>query len=178
MKHHIRTIGSLLCAFSAAYLAGCAAPADPAAMVPAHASVCHKFNHSVGLSVTGGQNTNPMWTSQVSSEDFRQALEMSLQRSGVFSRVINNAGADYQLSVMLVRLKQPLAGFDMTVTAEVTWKLTTNSGRVVWEQTTNQSYTAKMGDAFAGVNRLRLANEGAIRESIRVGIERISELSL
>ena len=83
-----------------------------------------------------------MWTSQVSSQDFRQALEASLQRYGVFSRVIRNAGADYQLSVTLLRLKQPLVGFDMTVTAEVMWRLTTNSGRLVWQQTTNQSYKA------------------------------------
>jgi hypothetical protein len=147
-------------------------------MVPANASVRRTFNRSVGVSVTGGRDTNPMWTSQVSSEDFRQALEVSLQRYGVFSRVIRNAGADYQLSVTLVRLKQPFAGLDMTVAAEVTWRLTTNSGRVVWQQTTNQSYKATVGDAFVGVNRLRLANEGAIRENIKVGIERISELSL
>jgi hypothetical protein len=147
-------------------------------MVPSNASVRRTFNRSVRVSVAGGRETNPMWTSQVSSEDFRRALETSLQRHRVFSRVIRNAGADYQLSVTLVRLKQPFAGFDMTVAAEVMWRLTSNSGRVVWQQTTNQSYKATVGDALVGVNRLRLANEGTIRENIKLGIERISELSL
>src|SRR5205085_9204225 len=127
MKPRLRAILNFVCCASAAvYLAACAAPADPTAMVPSNASVRHTFNRSVGVSVAGGRETNPMWTSQVSSQDFRQALEASLQRYGVFSRVIRNAGADYQLSVTLLRLKQPLVGFDMTVTAEVMWRLTTN----------------------------------------------------
>ena len=165
-------------ALTLAMLASCASPASPTAMVPSDANVRKKHNATVNVAVTGGHTTNPLWTSQVSNEDFKQALETSLTRYGVFSRVIQDGSANYRLDVSLVRLKQPMVGFDMTVTAEVAWKLTdARSGRVLWQQTTTTPFTATVGDAFMGVQRLGLANEGAIRQSIKTGIEHISALS-
>ena len=165
-------------ALSLAMLASCASPANPTSMVPSDASVRKKHNATVNVAVTGGHTTNPMWTSQVSNEDFKQALETSLTRYGAFSHVIQDSGANYRLDVSLVRLKQPMVGFDMTVTAEVSWKLTdTRSGRVLWQQTTTSPYTATLKDEFIAVRRLQLANEGAIRQSIKTGIEHISALS-
>lgn len=173
-------ISSLVaCCFGMAFLAGCARSADPAAMVPNFASVGRTHPRSVTVAVSGGRETNPLWTSQVSSAHFREALQASLLKFRVFSRVINAGNADYRLEANLVRLKQPLAGFDMTVTAEVAWRLTDlRTGRVVWQQTFAEPYTATVGDAFVGVNRLALANEGAIRGGIKVGIERLSKLPL
>ena len=165
-------------AFALFALASCASPANPTAMVPRDASVRKKHSATVKVAVAGGHNTNPLWTSQVSNDDFKQALETSLTQYGVFSRVIQDSGANYRLDVSLIRLKQPMVGFDMTVTAEVSWKLTdARSGRVLWQQTTTSPYTAKVGDEFLGVRRLQLANEGAIRQSIKTGIEHIAALS-
>lgn len=159
-------------------LTGCATPADPAAMVPQDAKVRKSHGGTVDLTVAGGRETNPLGASDVSSEDFRKALETSLLRYGLFSRVIQNSNSTYRLEVVLANLKQPIAGFDMTVTAEVSWRLTdARSGHVLWEQTTTTPFKATVGDAFAGVHRLRLANEGAIRESIKKGVEHLSELS-
>ena len=44
-------------------------------------------------------------------------------------------------------------------------------------------YTAKMGDAFVGTERLRLANEGAVRENISkligdLGQMKVSDVSM
>ena len=47
----------------------------------------------------------------------------------------------------------------------------------MWEQTIVSPYTATISDAFIGIERLKLANEGAIRESIKSGIEHISTTS-
>jgi len=117
-----------------------------------------------------------MWTSQVSSRDFQVALEDSILHYGVFSKVVKGGGADYRLDVTLVRLQQPLVGFNMTVTATVDWRLAdTKSGRILWEKTIVSPYTAQINAAFLGVERLKLANEGAIRESIKQGIEQIAE---
>jgi len=148
-------------------------------MVPQTANIRTSHPHAVAVTVSGGHRTNPMWTSQVSNEDFRRALESSLTKHHVFSRVVQGGNCEYRLDVTLLRLKQPLAGFDMTVTAEVTWKLTdVRSSRVVWQETTTDAYKATVSDAFVGVTRLKLANEGAIRESIKTGIERISKLAI
>ena len=51
-------------------------------------------------------------------------------------------------------------------------------GKLVWEDQTNRPFTATVGDAFAGTVRLKLANEGAIRENIKAGLERIATLTL
>jgi hypothetical protein len=54
----------------------------------------------------------------------------------------------------------------------------TQSGKTVWTKDVNSEYTAKVSDAFAGVERLRLANEGAARENIRQAISDMAALTL
>ena len=39
------------------------------------------------IDVTGGKDTNPMWTYQVGSSDFRSALERSLQNSVLLAAI-------------------------------------------------------------------------------------------
>lgn len=147
--------------------------------MPTDLSLGKKTNHSVSVGVTGGQKTNPLWTSQVANEDFKAALETTIRRSGLFSQVLEGGSGQYQLDVRLVQLRQPMMGFNMTVEAQTDWRLReTSSGRVIWEEHVNKAFTATVGDAFAGVKRLRLANEGAIRENIKAGLGRIAALPL
>ena len=47
----------------------------------------------------------------------------------------------------------------------------------VWEETVSADYTATVGDAFLAVERLRLANEGSIRENLKALIERLYQFS-
>jgi len=67
----------------------------------------------------------------------------------------------------------------MTVKMEVSYTLTdTKSGKTVWSKNVASEHTAKMGDAFAGVTRLRLANEGAAKANIQEAITEISAMQL
>ena len=67
----------------------------------------------------------------------------------------------------------------MTVKAEVEWRLKQmQSGKIIWQKTFDRRFTATVGDAFVGVTRLKLANEGAIRESIQAGLDDLAQLSL
>jgi hypothetical protein len=67
----------------------------------------------------------------------------------------------------LQRLKQPVFGFNMKVTAVVNYQLRErSSGMPVFQTEVTTPYTAEMSEAFLGVERLKLANEGAIRENI------------
>ena len=169
----------LFTALLGCFFTGCASPADVGAMVPQNVAVGKRFNKSVGVAVTGGQSTNPMWCSQVANEDFAAALESTIKQTGLFSSVLRSSGGEYQLDVRLIRLRQPMVGFDMTVQAEVEWRLRhVSPDRVVWEGNTNRSFTATVGDAFVGMTRLKMANEGAIREAIKAGLEQIAALSL
>ena len=80
-------------------LFGCASPAridQMAANIPV-AAVDAKLKKSIALlDVTGGRETNAMWTSQVSSDAFRRALEQSLENTEMFSKIAS--GGKYQLT--------------------------------------------------------------------------------
>jgi hypothetical protein len=91
-------------------------------------------------------------------------------KSRVFSAVVPRNSAEYDLTVVLKELNQPMFGISLTVTATCDWTLTRKDGRTVWHQTIVTPYEAKFKEAFAAYVRLQRANEGAIRENIRKGI--------
>lgn len=172
-------LAALLLIVLLALTAGCASGVRPSAMVPQDFSVAVQSSRSVHASVSGADETDPMWGSQLSSSAFHEALVAAIQRSGVFATVVSGPEADYQLRVRLVDLDQPFAGFNMTVGLTCKWTLVNEAtGDSVMEATITSEHTAKVGDSLVGVKRLRIAREGAARENIREGIERVSRLTL
>ena len=109
-------------------LQGCATSADPDKMVPTDAVVKRSHTGTVDVAVTGGGETRPMMPN-VSGEDFGKAVETSLVRYGVFSRVIQNKGADYRLDVELWQLQPPGAG--KQVNPQLDPQKTATEGRAV-----------------------------------------------
>jgi len=166
----------LLAALCALSLAACASASKPGAMVAelTETSILSensnlRENVAVG-DVGGGKETNPLWTSEVSSEDFAEALRQSFAAHAMLA---TGDGA-YRLDAELVKLKQPFAGFNMTVTSIVDYTLTNvATGDVVLKETVEEAYTAKAGDAFMGVKRLQLANEGSIKGNIAQIIDKM-----
>jgi hypothetical protein len=132
-------------------------------------------NKIMVTSVEGGDETNPLWTSEIESEGFKSALVESLKAAGLLSAEENAAG--YQLSVKILAVDQPVFGFDMTVSAEVEYKLASmTTGEVVFNETLKSEYTATMDDAFYGPERLKIANEGAVKQNIKMLLEELSVL--
>ncbi len=114
--------------------------------------------------VSGGRETNPLWTSQVSQADFAAALRQSLATHAMLT--INNEA--FRLEATLHDLEQPIAGFDLQVTSRVSYRLVRASdGTTAYATEIRRAYTAPFSSSFLAVERLRLANEGAIRENIR-----------
>lgn len=176
MKHFFARLS--LCLVCCAVMASCAAPTSPTAMVPAGGST-RKFNKTVVLAVTGGEETKRPSAFTVSNQDFAAAIQSTIEQNDVFSRVFRSGNADYRLEVRLIELDRPMAGFNMTVTADVSWRVReAQSDRLVWQKNIRRSHTAHTGEAFVGVKRLKLAIEGAMRESIKAGLEEISKLPL
>lgn len=160
-------------------LSGCATQAQYAAMVPSNLQVVNHYPDSITTSVTGGETTNPLWTSEVSSTGYKQALDVALQESELFSAVssVSGSGSDYRLEVRLEKAKQPMVGLGMTVSLTSEWTVTRNSdNQTVWRDTVSSEYTAKFTEHLIGYERLRKANEGAVRENIRAGLERLSSV--
>ena len=156
-----------------ALVTGCATPANSVNMVvragdatAARSATPEALKAAVAIrDVTGGKETNPMWVSNVGSSDFERALEDSLRSVGMLAA--NRQSGRYQLVAHLEKLEQPFLGFDMTVTAAVAYTLIERAtGKTVWQKSIATPYTAKVGDAFVGTERLRLANEGSVRQNI------------
>jgi hypothetical protein len=162
------------------FMSGCASPAQSSAMVATPVGSVTKHVQSVSMNVTGGSETSAAMASQISSTDFAAALKQSIEQSGLFAKVEPNGGSDdYHLEVAIVRLQQPMFGLNMTVVIETNWTLTRqNDHYTVWQKAIVTSHTAKTGEAFAGVKRLRLANEGAARDNIHDALTQLAALTL
>jgi hypothetical protein len=62
---------------------------------------------------------------------------------------------------------------------ETAWSLTKTSDRsVALRKSVKSTGVATMGEAFAGVTRLRMAVEAATRNNIEQGLKAIAELNL
>lgn len=110
-----------LCAAAALFLGGCASGATAEGMtvrspgLKASASPEVATAVAVGV-VSGGEKTEPLWTSQISNPDFKKALVSSLRAAGLLA---DSAHAKYVVTAEMVALAQPLAGFNMTVTSRI-----------------------------------------------------------
>ena len=161
-------------------ITGCASGTKIANMIPNDLLEIKKQQpYSVRVQAAGGRETKWWGTSQISDESFHEALYKSLSKSGVFRQVIKEGGADYLLDVFIAGVKQPIMAFNMTVSVTANWKLIDlSNNKVVFEELIPTPYKAGMGESWVGVKRLRLANEGAVRENIKQGIRRLAELNL
>jgi hypothetical protein len=175
-----RCIGLLAAGLSLGLaLTGCSTPATREAMKPQTVVAGKTHPYSVHVQVSGGSETSAISGTNVSDADLKAAIEDAVRQNKVFKTVIQNAGADYELSVRVIRLSKPLFGTTFTVDMETAWSLVRVSDKsVVLRQSVKSSGTATMSDAFVGATRLRLAVENAAREGIGQGLSAIAALTL
>lgn len=160
---------------------GCASAAKVENMVPTNveqvSSGSALATQLYVSNASGGDETNPMWASKISAEDFRKALEQALENAGLLSEM--RSSGEYEVKVFLDEVDQPLIGLDMTVTTKVTYEVIRQGTRErILEKQVVASHTATLSDQFYGVERLRLANEGSAEENIRLFIEQLLELQI
>ncbi len=172
---------NVLAAIMVSALAACATGARSGAMTApldtAHLiDTTSPFYQSMSVgSVEGGEKTNPLLQSKVANEDFKAALEQSLK----LNTMLADTNGKYNIAVTIIDLKQPTIGLGMTVTATVHYIVTPKAGgSAVFDQYLTSPYTAKFSDAFVGVERLRLANEGAVRTSISQFIAALAQTKI
>jgi len=175
----LKKLLTLLLVAGAVALTGCATPATKEAMTAGNITPVNKHPYSVSVKASGGTETGAMDSSNVSNADFKAAIESSIVQSGLFKQVVQGDGGDYELTVNIVQLSKPTIGFNFTVNMEAAWSLTKVSDKsVVMRKVIRSSHTATMGDAFAGVTRLRMAVEGAAKKNIELGLQEVSKLEL
>jgi hypothetical protein len=156
-------------------LGACATPGSYTSMVPELASAelgpgpAPSYRGAITVaSVSIGTDTSTPWTSQIGSAEFQDALVRTL----MLANLASPQGGRFRLDATLLGLSRPFAGFAMTVTASVAYRLTdTATGAVVYQETRTSLGTASLNDAIMNANRLRIADERALRANIRKLIE-------
>jgi len=173
----------IICLIVVAGLAGCASPAQVDGMTARHVDVAKatantQTKNSISLNnVSGGGETNPLWVSKVADADFKLALEQSLKDAMLLSGTINDS--KYLLEVRLISLDQPLFGLDLKVTATAEYILKAKStGQIIYSKTFATPFTATFSDSAIAIQRLRIANEGAVRNNIEQVIDDLISINI
>jgi hypothetical protein len=113
--------------------------------------------------VAGGEGTNPLWVSKVSSEDFQSALSASLENAELL------AAPDpcrYHVDVNILGLSQPSFGLSVEVISHVNYKMFDAADQPVLLETITTPYTATFSDSPLGFIRVTRANEGSVKANI------------
>ena len=125
--------------------------------------------------VTGGHETNPLWTPEVSDAELREALERSLERNRMLAAMPDSAR--YVVTARVLQFGRPLVGFSMRVSPRIAYRVVEQgTEQAIFDEVVSTSYTVDFAESPLGAERLRLANEGAIRESIREFLNRFHDV--
>lgn len=160
-------------------LSGCASNANTGAMTyvpetfktPKRLSLLNNIDVK---NIEGGQETSAFGLSKISNSHFKDALIRSLQSAHLYQALPK---AQYALTADVMDLDQPYVGLDMTVKFKVHYRLQDVKKHIdIYDQDIMSSYTAKLNDSLSGVERLRIANEGAARENIKKFIQDLYRL--
>jgi hypothetical protein len=161
--------GRVILAILALAASGCAEAPEVARMVPTlepRPAIAAPKSLRVG-EVHGGQKTNPMVTSTIEDEGFREALVKTLRESGLFREVESAPAAEYALSAQILG-QQLQPGATVVTVLLVRYELVeVAASRSVWTDNILSQYQAEFDVAFAAAERARRANEGAVRENLR-----------
>ena len=170
-----------LAILSLSILAACASAAEMKNMVVDQRSLVEStpdtpFRNAISIGrVDGGESTNPLWTSEVGNAEFRGAFRSSLERSGLLSA--SHPKAKFTVSAALENIDQPIFGLDLSVYSRVKYRVMEKENKKIWfDDFVAVSFTATFGDSPFAIQRLRLANEGSIRENIKRFILRLLEI--
>ena len=149
----------------------------------------------IGLAISGA-------SAGITTEYFELAVIDALVASGIFSDVDDSGSGDvtmrmmrvdsvfssteistktpYFLTIRVTRVDTPSFSIRMTVNMNTIWTLYRTADKTeLMHETVYSTYTGGMFEGgFSGANRVRVAMEGAERESIRMGIELLASLDL
>ena len=160
-------------------ISGCSSPVSKEAIVVSQIAASKHHEKSISVVTQGGNETTAMDSTNISDEELATAITESITRNKLFQQVIQGGQSDYQLNVSIINMSKPVFGLTFTVQMEAAWSLIDlKDNSVVMRETINSSHTASFSDAFAAVTRLKMAVEGAVKENIRLGLTKISQLEL
>ena len=146
---------------TASLLAGCSGNADVRDMMPAQAVASHRTGQPVQAAVINGTARDGVLPN-IENEDFREALERSLVRSGKFSEV---GGGGFRVEAFITSIHPERVDDKLRVTLEVRYALRRRT-LVVWRKSIRSSCEVPIYEMHSDEIRVRDATKGAARENI------------
>ena len=136
-----------------------------------------QLSKSLGITVTGGQDTVFGMYATVNAAEFAIPLVAALQDLGLFRSIVDLT-PDYVLEANISAQSQTTDKLDYTGLMTVSYRLLdSDSQALLWADTIKTQHTATLSDAFSGVKRTTMAREGAVRKNIALLIERLQSSS-
>jgi hypothetical protein len=148
-------------------LAACATPGGMTVSSGAVVNPVAKYRNAIAVrSVSGGQMMNVLTVPGVANEPFKAALESTLAHNGYLAQ---SAAPKFYLDAEIQNLDQPLFGLDFDVVADVTYKVSGAGASAVYPIKAKGSAT--FSDSPIALDRIRIANERAMRENLKQFLE-------
>lgn len=155
-------------------LAACSYDARPARMAaPTDATAPTSLAAAIAPGpVTGGRQTWQLYVTDVSDTRISDALNRSLAARGMLAR----RDPRFRLGITLSDWQQPTFGDDMTVAVTLRCRLdASDTTRPHWEAEHPATHTTPLAAAPQGGARLRLAQEGAVRQGVAACLNDLAE---
>ncbi|MBN2905889.1 MAG: hypothetical protein JXJ18_04180 [Rhodobacteraceae bacterium] len=151
-----------------ATLAGCVQTRGPEGPVPVGitpVAAQSAYSGAIGaVVIPGGGATIPAWAGDLSDGTFAAALENALRQGGIMA-----PGGPLTLEATVLDIAQgPAEPSSTKVVLSTAYRLVDGTGRARLERRVTSGYTATLAQAVQGIERLRLARQGAMRENIAV----------
>ena len=149
----------------------------------------------VGVAVSGG-------SAGITTDYFEQVVTDALAASGIFSGIDDSRSAEvimpmirakgsfssieysgdtpYFLNIRVIKVDTPSFSVRMTVSMDAIWTLyRTDEKTELLNENIHSTYTGGFFEGgLHGANRVRVAMEGAMRESTRIGVGKLESLDL
>ena len=107
----------------------------------------------------------------IKNEDLKLAVESAILSSQLFS----NTGRNLNVSVSVLSIKNPMFGLDLTAEARVRWQIfNADSKEEIFNAIFSSSHTSTVSDNIVAAQRLKMANQEALRKNIEMALKAIS----
>lgn len=108
----------------------------------------------------------------IKNEDLKLAVESAILSSQLFSGM----GRNLNVSVSVLSIKNPMFGMDLTAEARVRWQIfNADSKEEIFNSVFSSSHTSTVGDHVVAVQRMKMANQEALRKNIEIALKAISK---
>jgi hypothetical protein len=170
---HLNFFLALTAVASVGLLSGCAGATRPAelAVRTAPASTTSSLAGQIRLvRLERGQVGDPMWTAEMGSSSFVTALAHSLAAAGYLAP--DPDAATVVVTATVERFDQPLKGINYDITSKVRYTVSANGE--IRDIPIVATGSATLVDHVVAAERLRIANERAVKANIRAFLDKLA----